>query len=104
MATATETTVNTNPTYLQLISQDEKAVKIEGLHIKAQEASLEVSRDIMNLKSGIAKKQSALAAVQRQIPYSVGTEYTLTQEIAELQTKLDFAVQIKETRFSDATI
>ena len=100
-----ETTTVTNPTtYLQLISQDEKAVKIEGLHIKAQEASLEVSREIMNLKSSIAKKSTEVAALKRQIPYDVRAEYKASNELSELTNRLEFALAIKAERFADATI
>jgi len=91
-------------TYLQLISKDEKEQKVEGLKIKAQEANLEVSRSIMNLKADIASKTSQLLAVQRQIPYSVSTEYAVTKELTELNAKLAFAEEIKATRFADAQI
>ena len=97
-------TTAAQPTYLELISKDEKEVKIEGLKIKAQEANLEVSRDIMNLKADIAAKSAQLTASQRQIPYSVSAEYRITKELAELQSRLDFATKIKSERFADAQI
>lgn len=90
--------------YLQLISKDEKEQKVEGLKIKAQEANLEVSRSIMNLKADIAVKTSLLLAAQRQIPYSVSSEYAISLALAELNAKLSFAENVKATRFADAQI
>lgn len=92
------------PTYLELISQDEKQVKSEALQIKAQEASIEVQREIMNLNSQIAQKKSAINAAQRQIPYSVKTEYKLTTELEKLEDALEFAQEVKSERFSDVSI
>lgn len=100
-------TANTNtaqPTYLQLISKDEKVIAKEGLAIKAQEASIEVQRDIMDLNAQIASKKSQLVAAQRQIPYSVKREFKLEVELMKLEEALDFATSIKKTRFSDVTI
>lgn len=91
-------------TYLQFISKDEKAVKIEGFKIKAQEAALEVSRTIMNLRSEIASKNSEISGLQRQIPYSVTAEYKAVNELAELNKRLEFATNIKDVRFADAQI
>lgn len=93
-----------NPTYLQLISQDEKKVKSEALKIKAQEASIEVQREIMNLNSAIAQKTSQIAAAQRQIPYNVKQEFKLTTELEELKEALEFVQGIKSARFSDVSI
>ena len=92
------------PTYLSLISQDEKKVKSEALKIKAQEASIEVQREIMNLNSQIAQKTSAIAAAQRQIPYNVKQEFKLTSELSKLKEALEFTKAIKEERFSDVSI
>lgn len=92
------------PTYLELISKDEKAVKLEGLQIKAQEASIEVSREVMNLNSQIAKKTSQVVAAQRAVPYNVVNEYKLTKELAELGNALEFVNTIKKSRFADITI
>ena len=92
------------PTYLELISQDEKQVKSEALAIKAQEASIEVQREIMNLNSQIAQKTSAIAAAQRQIPYDVKREFKLTSELATLREALEFTQAIKKARFSDVSI
>lgn len=92
------------PTYLNLISQDEKKVKSEALKIKAQEASIEVQREIMNLNSQIAQKISAIAAAQRQIPYNVKQEFKLTVELTKLKEALEFTKTIKEERFSDVSI
>ena len=39
------------PTYLELISKDEKTVQKENLKITAQEAALNVSREILALSS-----------------------------------------------------
>ena len=100
MATATTTPA----TYLELISQDEKAVKKEGLGIRAQEASIEVQKEIMNLNSAIAKKSNVLKAAKRQVPYNVNAEYTVTKELIELENKLEFVQDIKKERFSDVSI
>lgn len=91
-------------TYLQLISQDEKTQKSEALQIKAQEASIEVQREIMNLNSEIAQKRSAIMAAQRQIPYNVKQEYRLTVELDKLEEALSFTQGIKKDRFSDVSI
>lgn len=91
-------------TYLQLISQDEKKQQKEELAIKAQEASIEVQREIMNLNAQIAAKNSALKSVQRQIPYNVKQEYRLTEELVKLEEALKFIKKIKEERFSDISI
>lgn len=97
---ATETTV----TYLQLISQDEKKQQKEELAIKAQEASIEVQREIMNLNSQIAARKSALKSIQRQIPYNVKQEYRISTELKDLEEGLAFVKKIKEERFSDISI
>lgn len=36
-------------TYLELISQDEKTILKEDLKLKAQEANLEISREVLNI-------------------------------------------------------
>ena len=100
---------NTNPTvaqptYLQLISKDEKTVQKENLKIKAQEAALNVSRDILALNSEIAVKRSQVENAQRAIPYSVAAEYKLSKELIELEARLEFANSVKDSRFTDATI
>jgi hypothetical protein len=95
---------NAQVTYLQLISQDEKTQKTEALQIKAQEASIEVQREIMNLNSQIAQKKSAIVAAQRQIPYDVKSEFKLTSELARLEEALEFTQDIKKSRFSDVSI
>lgn len=91
-------------TYLELISQDEKKVQKEGLQIKAQEAVLEVQKEIMSLNSSINKKKQVLAKAQRQIPYNPNSEYLVTKELVELESKLEFLTKLKEERFSDVTI
>lgn len=95
---------NAPVTYLQLISQDEKQAKTENLKLKAQEAGLEVSRSLFELGSALAKKKTALAFAQKQIPYSVVAEYTLTQDIKEIEAKIEFVTEVKNTRFGDAQI
>lgn len=95
---------NTLPTYLQLISKDEKEVKLEGLQIKAQESSIEIQREIMSLNSEIARTRALIAKSQRMIPYSVKAEYTLVQKLVEATKKLEFAKAIKQQRFSDVSI
>lgn len=99
MATATA-----KPTYLELISQDEKAAKKEGLAIRAQEASIEVQKEIMNLNSSIAKKKNVLAAAKRQVPYNVCAEHGAVVELEALEAKLKFIQAIKEERFADVSI
>lgn len=92
------------PTYLELISQDEKAVKIEALKIEAQRASIGVQTQIMELNSKIANKKMEINSSQRRIPYCVKVEYFLVQDLANLEAALDFAKKVKEERFSDVTI
>ena len=94
----------TTPTYLELISKDEKAVKLESLKLKAQEAALELNREIFNLTSKIQSKKNELATAQRAIPYSVAVEYKISQDIANTQTQLEFAQAVRTERFADATI
>jgi hypothetical protein len=97
-------TVVAKPTYLELISKDEKSVKVEALKLKAQEAGLEVTREIFNIKTRISNKNNELVSAQRAMPYSVAKEYAITKEVAELQAQLEFVQAIKEERFSDAAI
>ena len=92
------------PTYLELISKDEKTVQKENLKIKAQEAALNVSRDILALNAEINLRKSALEAAQRAIPYSVSAEYKLAKELKEYEARLEFAMEIKDSRFTDASI
>ncbi len=91
-------------TYLQLISQDEKTQKTEALQIRAQEASLDVQREIMNLNAQIASKKNDLFGVQRQFPYNVKNEYKVCADIDKLEEALAFAQEIKKVRFSDVSI
>lgn len=101
---AQETTTAAAVTYLQLISQDEKAQKKESLSIKAQEGAISVQKDIMELRAGIANVSTRIEAAKRQIPYSVKAEYKLTQEKNELESALEFATAILNERFSDSRI
>lgn len=98
------TSATTPTTYLEMISQDEKAAKVEGLKLKAQEAGLDVARTVFNLGADLAAKKSELARVQKQIPYSVAQEFKVSKEVKELEERLAFATEIKNTRFTDATV
>ena len=92
------------PTYLQLISKDEKTVQKENLKIKAQEAALSVARDILSLNAEISLANSEVDKAQRAIPYSVAAEYKAVNKLEELTARLEFATAIKDSRFTDATI
>lgn len=94
----------TKPTYLQLISQDEKTVQKESLKLKAQEAGLELNRQIFNLTVKVSQKEAEIAKLQRQIPYSVAAEYVATKELEEFKVQLKFAQTVKEERFADVSI
>ena len=100
-ATATNTTT---PTYLELISRDEKVVQKENLKITAQEAALVVSKEVLALRSEEAVLKSELEKVKRSVPYSLSAEWNVAQKLAKVQERLVFANSIKDTRFSDATI
>lgn len=95
---------NRKPTYLELISKDEKTQKAESLMLKAQEAGLELSRAIFNLNTDIAAAKTRLAATQKAIPYSVAAEYKAVKDLEQLEARLEFAQAIKSERFSDATV
>jgi hypothetical protein len=92
------------PTYLELISQDEKAVKIEGLKIEAQRASIGVQTVVLELNGKISLAKIALSAAQKRVPYSVQAEFEAVQSLESLEAKLAFAKTIKDERFSDVTI
>ena len=92
------------PTYLELISKDEKTVQKENLKITAQEAALNVSREILALSSEETALKSEVEKAKRAIPYSVAVEYKASQRLEEVQARLAFANEIKDNRFSDATI
>jgi septal ring factor EnvC (AmiA/AmiB activator) len=105
MATAKTTTEEVkNPTYFQLISQDEKTIKSEQLKIDAQKASIAVQTEIMKLNQQLAIATNDLNRVKRAIPYSITAEYKATEEIEILEERLDFAKDIMDSRFSDVTI
>lgn len=105
MARNAENTVETTPvTYLQFISQDEKSVKVEALKLTAQEAALNLNKDLFDLTSSLSKARASLYKAQRAIPYSVQVEYKITKEISELETRIAFVNEIKAERFSDASI
>jgi hypothetical protein len=92
------------PTYFQLISQDDKTVQKESLKLKAQEAGLELNRQIFNLTVKVSQKEAEITKLQRQIPYSVATEYVATAELTNYKEQLEFAKTVKEERFADASI
>ena len=98
------TTEVKKPTYLELISKDEKTVQKENLKITAQEAALNVSREILALSSEETALKSEVEKAKRAIPYSVAVEYKASQRLEEVQARLAFANEIKDNRFSDATI
>ena len=98
------TTEVKKPTYLELISKDEKTVQKENLKIKAQEAALSVARDILSLNAEISLANSEVEKAQRAIPYSVAAEYKAVNKLEELTARLEFATAIKDSRFTDATI
>ena len=100
----TTTTPVAKPTYLELISQDEKTIKVEALRIEAQRASISVQTTIMELNSNISIGTMELAKVQRQVPYSVQAEFEIEQRLELLRKRLAFAQTIKAERFSDVTI
>ena len=100
-ATVTNTTA---PTYLELISRDEKVVQKENLKITAQEAALVVSKEVLALRSEEAVLKSELEKVKRSVPYSLSAEWNVAQKLAKVQERLVFANEIKDSRFSDATI
>ena len=58
----------------------------------------------MELGSKIADIKMAISAAQRQVPYSVSQEFGLAKNLEELEARLVFAKNIKDTRFSDVTI
>ena len=102
---ATATTTNTTaPTYLELISRDEKVVQKENLKITAQEAALVVSKEVLALRSEEAVLKSELEKVKRSVPYSLSAEWNVAQKLVKVQERLVFANEIKDSRFSDATI
>ena len=92
------------PTYLELISKDEKTVQKENLKIVAQEAALNVSREILALSAEETSLKSEVERAKRAIPYSVAVEYKTSKKLEEVQNRLEFANEIKSNRFSDATI
>lgn len=92
------------PTYLELISKDEKTVQKENLKITAQEAALNVSREILALSSEETTLKAEVEKAKRAIPYLVSAEYKSAQRLAEVQARLAFVNEIKDNRFSDATI
>lgn len=98
------TAVVAKPTYLELISQDEKAVKVEALKIEAQRASIGVQTVVLELNGKISLAKIALSAAQKRVPYSVQAEYDAAQDLERLEAKLEFAKTIKDERFSDVTI
>lgn len=98
------TEVTTSPTYLELISRDEKTVKQENLKIKAQEAALAVAKEILVLNQEITAAKGALDKAQRAVPYSVIAEYKVSKDLEILEARLAFVENIKSTRFTDATI
>lgn len=100
-ATVTNTT---GPTYLELISRDEKVVQKENLKITAQEAALVVSKEVLALRSEEAVLKSELEKVKRSVPYSLSAEWNVAQKLVKVQERLVFANEIKDSRFSDATI
>jgi len=98
------TAVVAKPTYLELISQDEKAVKIEALKIEAQRASIAVQTVVLELNGKISLAKIALSATQKRVPYSVQAEFEAVQALEVLEARLAFAKEIKDERFSDVTI
>lgn len=100
----TATTQTTAPTYLELISRDEKVVQKENLKITAQEAALVVSKEVLALRSEEAVLRGELEKVKRSVPYSLSAEWNVAQRLVKVQERLVFANNIKDTRFSDATI
>ena len=92
------------PTYLELISRDEKVVQKENLKITAQEAALVVSKEVLALRSEEAVLKGELEKVKRSVPYSLSAEWNVAQKLFKVQERLVFANEIKDSRFSDATI
>ena len=98
------TAATAKPTYLELISQDEKEVKVEALKIEAQRASIGVQTVVLELNGKISLAKIALSAAKKRVPYSVQAEYDASQDLERLEAKLEFAKTIKDERFSDVTI
>lgn len=98
------TNANTEKTYLDLISVDEKTVQKDSLKIVAQEAALELNKQILTLSTEISKKKTELEKLKRQVPYSIIAEYNTTKQLEKLEEQLEFAKTIREVRFNDAAI
>lgn len=91
-------------TYLQLISQNEKAQEEANLKIKAQEANLEVSKKIIELTQIAESCRQKLQAAKRAIPYNLDVEFKYAKELANTQTALQYAMDVKAIRFKDALV
>ena len=96
--------VETKPTYIEIISKDEKEVKRENLKIKAQEAALAVARETLTLNTEISVKKGLLERAQRAIPYNVKAEYVIAKELEQLEEALAFVQAVKAERFTDAVL
>ncbi len=91
-------------TYLQLISQDEKAAKSEALKITAQEQALNLNKTIFDYGVLINKTKINLEAAKKAVPYQVENEFTLSRNLAEYEARLAFAQEVKAARFADSQV
>jgi hypothetical protein len=91
-------------TYLELISQDEKEVKVENLKLIAQRALLRLNEEKLSIKGKIAEKEAEIKYLQKQIPYDYLKELVASTELEVLNKKLTFIEKIIKERFNDATI
>ena len=62
VTSSVDSSVETKPTYLQLISQDEKTVQAGALKLTAQSAALELNREILDLSVKISAKKADATA------------------------------------------
>ena len=76
------TTEVKKPTYLELISKDEKTVQKENLKITAQEAALNVSREILSLSSEETVLKNAVKKTKRAITDASSSNIKISKDFS----------------------
>lgn len=101
---ASTDSIKKEPTYLELISRDEKEVKQSNTRLIAQRAALATSEAFLKVQGDLSQAQRDYEESKAAQPYCVEAEYKAFVKVTKLASKVQYINQILGSRFTDANI
>lgn len=96
--------IKKEPTYLELISRDEKEVKQSNTRLIAQRAALATSEAFLKVQGDLSQAQRDYENSKAAQPYCVEAEYKAFVKVTKLASKVQYINEVLTTRFTDANI